>query len=83
MTRETTNKARLLAVIAGSAFVALAAVGVAVGQDRAGGSVLSSEMSTGVTITKSAGPTKAELPQAVPDIKGPAPLPAEEQGLPG
>lgn len=78
------GKARFLAVLGGSAVVAAAALGMAVSQEHAGGeSVLSSNMSTGVTITKSAGPTDAEPPQAVPAIKGPAPLPQEEQGLPG
>jgi hypothetical protein len=40
-------------------------------------------MSTGVTVTQSPGATRSGLPVAVPAIKGPAPLPLEEQGLPG
>jgi hypothetical protein len=45
-------------------------------------------MSTGVTITKTpdatgSASTAAELAPATPEIKGPAPLPVEEQGLPG
>ncbi|MCX2934627.1 hypothetical protein ORI20_30625 [Mycobacterium sp. CVI_P3] len=47
------------------------------------GTFVSSGMSTGVTVTQSADPTAADLPVAVPAIKGPAPLPTEEQGLPG
>jgi hypothetical protein len=41
-----------------------------------------SEMNTGVTITPTAG-NVAPVESAVPGIKGPAPLPPEEQGLPG
>lgn len=66
---------------------ALAVLGVsAVATDRpaqAGPApFVSSGMSTGVTVTQ--GP--ATTPQsfvAVPGITGPAPLPTEEQGLPG
>ena len=44
---------------------------------------VTSEMSTGVTVTQSPGASRAQLPVAEPAIKGPAPLPPEEQGLPG
>ncbi len=39
--------------------------------------------STGVTVTESIPPSYATISKAVPLIKGPAPLPPEEQGLPG
>jgi hypothetical protein len=39
--------------------------------------------STGVTVTESIPPSFATISKAVPLIKGPAPLPSEEQGLPG
>ncbi|MGV0781671.1 hypothetical protein [Mycolicibacterium peregrinum] len=40
-------------------------------------------MQTGVTITPSNPAQAPEVPMATPGIKGPAPLPPEEQGLPG
>ena len=39
--------------------------------------------SAGVTVTESIPPSYATISKAVPLIKGPAPLPSEEQGLPG
>ena len=42
-----------------------------------------SEMQTGVTITQGATPNSPAVVKAVPSITGPAPLPVEEQGLPG
>jgi hypothetical protein len=45
--------------------------------------VTGSTMSTGATRTETAAPTTLPIPEAVPGITGPAPLPAEEQGLPG
>ena len=47
------------------------------------GSFVSSEMSTGVTVTQAPERAAGQLPVATPAIKGPAPLPTEEQGLPG
>jgi hypothetical protein len=40
-------------------------------------------MSTAATRTETAAPTTLPIPEAVPGITGPAPLPPEEQGLPG
>jgi hypothetical protein len=40
-------------------------------------------MSTGVTVTESDAPTTLSVTEAKPGITGPAPLPSEEQGLPG
>jgi hypothetical protein len=78
------SEAKLAAVIGGSAVVALGVLGGTVMQAHAGpASVTSSEMSTGVTVTQSAAPTAPAIPEATPAIKGPAPLPLEEQGLPG
>jgi len=77
------TQGKLLAVIGGSAFVALGALGVAIDQPTSG-PISSSEMSTGVTVTDEAvAPTAPETSVAVPAIKGPAALPPEEQGLPG
>jgi hypothetical protein len=40
-------------------------------------------MSTGTTSTVTTAPGTPPIPMAQPSIKGPAPLPVEEQGLPG
>ena len=45
--------------------------------------IASPDMTTGVTATATRPASVAPIPQAVPRIKGPAPLPPEEQGLPG
>jgi len=78
------NEVKLLAVIGGSVIVMLGVLGVAVGQEQASpGSVASSAMQTGATVTATVPPTAPETSVATPRIKGPAPLPPEEQGLPG
>jgi hypothetical protein len=46
-------------------------------------SFISSDMSTGVTVTQTPDEPAGQLPVATPAITGPAPLPTEEQGLPG
>lgn len=67
-----------------SAAVAAGAIGVAVLQEDAPDrSVATSDMSVGQTVTESAAPTTLSVPSASPGITGPAPLPSEEQGLPG
>ncbi len=72
------NNARLLvAVIGASGVVAIGALSVAIGQQPAGpAAVVSSGKST------AAGPTSTTTTamMAVPLMKGPAPLPTEEQG---
>ena len=73
---------KLLAVISGSAVVTLGVLGVTVGQERASHSAVASS-ATAVTVTATHPPTAPETPVATPAIKGPAPLPLEEQGLPG
>jgi hypothetical protein len=69
------------AAIAGSGAVVAAAVVAMVLQGSPESPAMAGDMSTGVTITAPA-PVTA-VPQAVPGIRGPAPLPPEEQGLPG
>jgi hypothetical protein len=77
------SKTTLFGVIGASTFIALGAVGGAVVTATAGASDdASSTMSTGVTVTATPA-MQTPVPMAVPQIKGPAPLPAEEQGLPG
>ena len=57
---------------------------VGMNQDRSSlGTDVSSGMSTGATATESVAPTTPAVPEATPGIRGPAPLPPEEQGLPG
>jgi hypothetical protein len=73
----------LSATIGAGALVWLGALAVTAYPQTDTGPFVSSGMSTGVTVTQSAHPTTADLPVAVPAIKGPAPLPTEEQGLPG
>jgi hypothetical protein len=75
---------KLAAIIGGSAVVTLGVLGGTIMQAQTGpGTVTSSEMSTGVTITQSPAASVPAIAVATPAIKGPAPLPVEEQGLPG
>lgn len=75
---------KLLAVIGGSAAVSAAALGVAILQGPADSSAIAGpDMTTGATVTATRPASVEPIPQAVPSIKGPAPLPPEEQGLPG
>ena len=75
---------RLIAAIGASAVVTVGAVAVGMNQDRSSlGTDVSSGMSTGATATESVAPTTPAVPEATPGIRGPAPLPPEEQGLPG
>jgi hypothetical protein len=67
------NEVKLLAVVGVSAVATLGVLGVVAGQEPAGaGSVASSGMTTGVTVTA----TVPTTPVAVA-------VPTEEQGLPG
>jgi hypothetical protein len=67
------------AVIGGSAMVALAALGVAIGQESGGAALAkSSSMSVGGTTTQTTQSAAPATGVAQPTIKGPAPLPAEE-----
>lgn len=75
---------KLVAVIAGSAVVCAGAVSLAIAQGAPSGSAVANPaMSTAVTRTETVAPTAIPTPAAVPRITGPAPLPPEEQGLPG
>ena len=72
---------KIFAVIGGSAAVTAAAIGIAVLQGPASNGALAGDMETGVTMTQSStAPTEMSV---APQIKGPAALPSEEQGLPG
>lgn len=78
-----TTDIKPFASIAASALVAAAAVAAMVVQGSPESGTMAGDMSTGVTVTATTPPVAASVPQAVPSIKGPAPLPTEEQGLPG
>ena len=78
------KKIRTIAAIGASAVVTVGAVAVGINQDHSSlGTDASSSMSTGATVTQSAAPTTPPVTRATPGITGPAPLPPEEQGLPG
>lgn len=79
----TARQAKPLAAIIGAAAVTAAAVAAAVIQGPADSQTFAGDMSTGVTVTATTAPSEAPIPAAAPAIKGPAPLPVEEQGLPG
>jgi len=74
---------RLIAAIGASAVVTVGAVAVSINQDHSSlGTDAHSDISTGVTVTESDAPTTLSVTEATPAIKGPAPRPSEEQGLP-
>src|SRR6476660_5419390 len=73
---------RFIAAIGASAAVTVGAVAVGMNQDRNSlGTDVGAGMPTGATVTESVAPTTPAVPEATPGIKGPAPLPPEEQGL--
>ncbi|APE15373.1 hypothetical protein [Mycolicibacterium sp.] len=73
----------LSATIGAGALISLGAFAAVAVDPQPSDSLISSEMSTGVTVTQSPNQPAGQLPAATPAIKGPAPLPTEEQGLPG
>jgi hypothetical protein len=78
------KKAGMFAIIGGSAIIAAGAAGIGIAQGTPTADLITAdEMTTGQTVTATTAPSAAPIPEAVPDIKGPAPLPVEEQGLPG
>lgn len=75
------RKVRALSAIVASAAVSVGAVVVAATEPIH--SVAGSTMQTGVTETATTPPTAPATEKAAPILTGPAPLPSEEQGLPG
>jgi hypothetical protein len=75
------RKVRALSAIVASAAVSVGAVVVAATEPIH--SVAGSTMQTGVTQTATTPPTAPATEKAAPILTGPAPLPSEEQGLPG
>ncbi len=78
------NVKMLAAIIGGSAVVAIGAMNAALTQEAHTGQDLakSTTMTLGSTSTETTPPTAPAIGEAAPAIKGPAPLPSEEQGLP-
>ncbi|KUI43130.1 hypothetical protein AU197_24190 [Mycobacterium sp. IS-1590] len=77
--RRSTGIRAVSAVIGGSAIVAMAAAGMAA-EHSAGGSVTAKPAMTVGATTKQTTPAKAPaVGMAKPAIKGPAPLPSEEE----
>jgi hypothetical protein len=75
------RKVRALGAIVASAAVGVGAVVVAATEPIH--SAAGSTMQTGVTETATTPPTAPAIGKAAPIVAGPAPLPSEEQGLPG
>ena len=76
-----TREVRLFGAIVASAVVGVGAVVVAATEPIH--SAAGSSMQTGVTQTATTPPTEPAVGKAAPIMTGPAPLPTEEQGLPG
>ena len=74
------REVRLLSAIAASAVVGVGAVVVAATEPN--DSAAGSSMQTGVTSTERTPSTAPATEKATPAIKGPAPLPSEDQGVP-
>ena len=78
------NSFRRIAAIGASAVVMVGAVAVSISQDPSKlGADAGSGMATAATVTQSVAPKTPSVTRATPGMTGPAPLPPEEQGLPG
>jgi hypothetical protein len=83
MDSSNQNKVKLLAaVIGGGAVIAIGALSMAIHQEQAGADMVakSTTMTIGSTTTGTTPPTVEATTMAAPAMKGPAPLPSEEQG---
>jgi hypothetical protein len=77
---------RVSAGIGVGAAAAMCALGVAFSAFNSAptsSSVAKTQATLGQTVTQSKPPSQAAISEAKPSLKGPAPLPPEEQGLPG
>jgi hypothetical protein len=72
---------RLISAIAASTVIGVGVVVAAATEPTHSAS--GSTMQIGVTETATTPPTAPTPAKAVPNVTGPAPLPSEEQGLPG
>jgi hypothetical protein len=79
------NVKLLAAVIGGSGVIAMGALSVAMAQEQAGPQAVakSTTMTIGSTTTLTTPPTVEATTMAAPVLRGPAPLPTEEQGPAG
>ena len=79
---ERNNVKLLAAVIGGSGVIAVGALSVAIAQEQAGqeSAAKSTTMTIGSTSTETTPPLVEATTMAAPAMKGPAPLPVEEQG---
>jgi hypothetical protein len=79
------NTKMFAAIIGGSAVVTMGAlsVGIVEGNTAPASAAGSPQITMGATSTEGTAPSEPAVPEASPSIKGPAPLPSEEQGLPG
>jgi len=77
--RKSRGDLRLCAAVIGSSvLVAMAAIGVMVAQDHDGYAAATSTMNVGSTSTETTPPKAPAVAMAKPAMKGPAPLPSEE-----
>ncbi len=76
------NVKLLVALIGGSGVIAMGALFVAIAQEQAGqeSAAKSTTMTIGSTSTETTPPTVEATTMAAPAMRGPAALPAEEQG---
>lgn len=79
------NTKMFAAIVGGSAVVTLGALsaGIVEGSTAPASASGSPQMTMGATVTETTPPSVEAVQQAAPSIKGPAPLPSEDQGLPG
>jgi hypothetical protein len=83
MVSATRNNAKLLvALIGGSGVIVIGALFAAIGQEQTGQQTVakSSSMNMGSTTTETTPPLVEATTMAAPAMRGPAALPAEEQG---
>jgi hypothetical protein len=75
------NNVRLLVAVIGGGVIAMGALSAAIGQEQAGQESVakSSNMNVGSTTTVTTPPLVEATTMAAPAMKGPAPLPIEEQ----
>jgi hypothetical protein len=84
-----TKKIKLVSAgIGASAAIAMSVLGVAfstIGSAEPGssGPVPTPQATTGQTVTTTTPPLEPSVSEAKPSVTGPAPLPSEEQGVPG
>jgi hypothetical protein len=75
------NNVRLVVAVIGGGVIAIGALSAAIGQEQAGQESVakSSGMNVGSTTTETTPPLVEATTMAAPAMKGPAPLPVEEQ----